>query len=119
MLLWDAPGSAAFVLTAFGLVVIVGVYVVSNLWKEPHYKVILGWDPEALPADWEAGRQRYFAINWIQMATTWTACALFLVALGWLEGGPRSPQRADRSKPPALGPPWLVRQVLQSSKKRP
>ena len=85
VLLWDDPGSTSFVLTAVGLgVVIVGVYVVSNVWKEPHYKVILGWDPEALPADWEAGRRRYFAINWIQMATTWSAFALFLVALGYL-----------------------------------
>ena len=85
VLLWDDPGSTSFIVTAIGLVVvIVGVYVVSNVWKEPHYKVILGWDPDAMPADWEAGRQRYFAINWIQMATTWSAFALFLVALGYL-----------------------------------
>ena len=61
--------------------VIVGVYVVSNVWKEPSYKVILGWNPEAMPPDWEAGRRRYFTINWIQLATTWVAPALFLVAL--------------------------------------
>ena len=85
VLLWDDPGSATFVLTAIGLcVVVVGVYVVSNVWKEPLYKVILGWNPEALPADWEAGRRRYFSINWIQCATTWAAFALFLVALGYL-----------------------------------
>jgi hypothetical protein len=30
----------------------------------------------ALPADWEAVRQRYFTINWIQFATTWAAFAL-------------------------------------------
>jgi predicted membrane channel-forming protein YqfA (hemolysin III family) len=85
VLLWDDAGSTAFVLTAIGLaVVIVGVYVVSNVWKEPQYDVILGWDPENLPADWEAGRHRYFAINWIQFATTWTAFALFLVALASL-----------------------------------
>jgi hypothetical protein len=85
VLLWDDPGSAAFVLTAIGLgVVIVGIYVVANVWKEPHYKVILAWDPEAMPADWEAGRRRYFAINWIQLATTWAAFALFLVALAAL-----------------------------------
>src|SRR4029450_2772010 len=83
VLLWDDPGSTSFVLTAIGLgVVIVGILVVSNVWKTPHYKVILAWDPEALPADWEAGRQRYFTINWIQFATTWAAFALFLVALG-------------------------------------
>jgi hypothetical protein len=80
--LWDDPGSTSFVLTAIGLgVVIVGIYIVSNVWKTPHYKVILSWDPEAMPADWEAGRRRYFTINWIQFATTWGALALFLLAL--------------------------------------
>jgi hypothetical protein len=82
VLLWDDPGSTSFVLTAIGLgVVIVGIYIVSNVWKEPLYKVIRAWDPEDLPADWEAGRQRYFTINWIQLATTWAAFALFLLAL--------------------------------------
>ena len=82
VLLWDDPGSTSFVLTAIGLgVVVAGVYVVANVWKEPHYDVILAWDPEAMPADWEAGRRRYFTINWIQFATTWAAFALFLVAL--------------------------------------
>jgi hypothetical protein len=82
VLLRDRPGSASFLLTAVGLsIVIVGVYVVANVWKEPHYDVMLAWDPEALPADWESGRRRYFTINWIQFATTWTAFALFLVAL--------------------------------------
>jgi hypothetical protein len=85
VLLWDDAGSTSFVLTAVGLgIVLVGVIIVSNVWKTPTYKLILGWDPESLPADWEAGRQRYFAINWIQMATTWAAFALFLVALAWL-----------------------------------
>ena len=80
--LWDDKSSAPFVLTTVGLaLVIVGVYVVSNVWKEPHYDVMLAWDPDAMPADWEAGRRRYFALNWIQAAATWTAFALFLVAL--------------------------------------
>jgi hypothetical protein len=80
--LWDDLGSASFVLTAIGLgIVIVGVYVVANVWKEPHYDVILAWDPAAMPVDWQAGRRRYFAINWIQFATTWAALALFLLAL--------------------------------------
>ena len=82
VLLFDDPGSASFVLTAIGLgVVVVGILIVSNVWKTPQYKVILAWDPEAMPADWTAGRQRYFTINWIQFATTWTAFALFLLAL--------------------------------------
>jgi hypothetical protein len=80
--LWDDPVSTSFVLTAIGLgIVILGVLVVSNVWKTPHYKVILAWDPEAMPVDWQAGRRRYFTINWIQFATTWAAFALFLVAL--------------------------------------
>ena len=65
VLLWDDRGSTSFVLTAIGFgLVILGVYVVSNVWKEPHYDVILAWDPEAMPEDWEAGRRRYFKINW-------------------------------------------------------
>jgi hypothetical protein len=82
VLLFDDPGSTSFVLTAIGLgIVIVGILVVSNVWKTPHYKVMLAWDPDDLPVDWEAGRQRYFTINWIQFATTWAAFALFLLAL--------------------------------------
>lgn len=41
----------------------------------------LPWDPEAMPAGWEAGRRRYFTLNWIQLAATWTVFALFLAAL--------------------------------------
>jgi hypothetical protein len=82
VLLWDDRGSTSFVLTAIGLgIVVVGVLVVSNVWKTPTYDMILAWDAEALPADWEAGRRRYFTINWIQLAVTWSAFALFLLAL--------------------------------------
>jgi len=82
VLLWDESGSTSFVLTAIGLaIVIFGVYVVANVWKEPHYDVMLAWDPDALPPDWESGRRRYFRINWVQFATTWAAFALFLLAL--------------------------------------
>ena len=82
VILGDDPGSTAFVLTAIGLVfVIAGVYVVSNVWKEPQYDRMLAWDPAAMPACWEAGRQRYLTINWIQAGATWAAFALFLAAL--------------------------------------
>ncbi len=37
-----------------------------------------------MPANWEAGRRRYFTINLIQLAVTWAAFALFLVALAFL-----------------------------------
>jgi hypothetical protein len=82
VLLWDDPGSASFILTAIGLgVVLVGIWLVSNAWKTPTYKMILALDPEALAPDWGSVRQRYFTINWIQMVATWAAFALFLVAL--------------------------------------
>jgi hypothetical protein len=82
VLLWDDPGSTSFVLTAIGLgIVFVGVILVSNVWKTPHYKVMLAWSPVAMPPNWEAGREKYFTINWIQFVTTWSAFALFLVAL--------------------------------------
>jgi hypothetical protein len=78
----DDPGSTSFVLTAIGLaIVVVGVLVISNAWKTPTYNRILAWDPEELPGDWEAGRRTYFLINAIQLVVTWTAFALFLVAL--------------------------------------
>ena len=80
--LWDDPSSAAFILCAIGLaLVIVGVYVVSNVWKEPHYDVMLAWDADAMPPEWAAGRRHYFMLNWIQAAATWTAFGLFLLAL--------------------------------------
>jgi hypothetical protein len=64
VLLFDDPGSTSFVLTAIGLGVwIVGILIVSNVWKTPHYKLMLAWDPDDMPADWEAGRQRYFTIQ--------------------------------------------------------
>ena len=80
--LWDDLGSASFVLTAIGLVIVIlGILVVSNVWKTPTYNMILAWNPEVLPADWEATRQRYFTINWLQLVTTWAAFVLFLLAL--------------------------------------
>jgi hypothetical protein len=82
VLLADDSGSTSFILTAIALaIVIIGVLVVSNAWKTPTYNVILGWDPEVMPVDWEAGRQRYFLINWIQLVTTWVVFILLLVAL--------------------------------------
>ena len=82
VLLWDDRGSASFVFTAIGLgIVVLGVIITSNAVKTPHYEVMLAWDPEAMPSNWEAGRDKYFTINWIQMVTTWSASALFIAAL--------------------------------------
>jgi hypothetical protein len=85
VLLWDDRGSASFLLTAIGLcIVVVGVVIVSNAVKTPHYKVMLAWNPEAMPTNWEAGREKYFTINWFQMVATWSAFGLFIAALSAL-----------------------------------
>jgi hypothetical protein len=82
VLLRDDPGSTSFVLTAISVVVVlVGIEVLSNVWKTPTYNKILAWDPDELPADWEATRRTYFTINAIQLVVTWSVLALLLVAL--------------------------------------
>ena len=53
----------------------------SNRVAEPNYDVMLAWDPDAMPADWEAGRRRYFALNRVRAVATWGAFATFLAAL--------------------------------------
>jgi hypothetical protein len=79
--LWDERGSAPFVLTSAGLVsTVVGPLLMSRLLAEPNYAVILGWDPDAVPQDWQRTRTRYFALDWLRGALTWLAFALFSVA---------------------------------------
>lgn len=79
--LGDQPRGVPFVLTAIGLTLtIVGPLLVSRYLAEPNYDAILGWDPDAVPADWQATRRRYFALNWIRGVFTWTAFGLFLAA---------------------------------------
>jgi hypothetical protein len=78
----DDAGDLPFVLTAIGLALTVaGPLLVSNRLAEPNYDAMLAWNPDAMPRDWEAGRRRYFALNWIRAGATWAAFALFLAAL--------------------------------------
>ncbi len=79
--LWDERGSTAFVLVAVGLAcTVVGPLLVSNRLAEPNYDVILSWDADHLPDDWQTPRRRYFALNWIRGVLTWAAFACFLAA---------------------------------------
>jgi hypothetical protein len=80
--LGDEPSATQFVLTATGLALTVaGPLLVSNRLAEPNYDVMLAWNPEAMPVDWEAGRGRYFTLNWVRAVATWGAFAIFLTAL--------------------------------------
>ena len=70
-----------FLLTALGLALVVaGPLLTSRFLAEPNYDRILGWDAAAVPADWRVVRARYFRLNWVRGALTWSAFALFLLA---------------------------------------
>jgi hypothetical protein len=74
-------GSAPFVLTAAGLAATVaGPLLASIRLAEPNYAVIMSWDPDAVPADWQTTRARYCRFNWIRAALTWLALVLFTAA---------------------------------------
>lgn len=47
-----------------------------SLLAGPNCDVILGWDPRAVPADWQRARARYFRLNWLRLRAwlTWLAC---------------------------------------------
>ncbi len=70
-----------FVLTAAGLVATIGgPLLISRYFAEPNYRIILSWDPTAVPGDWRVARDRYFRLNWIRAVFIWSAFALFLAA---------------------------------------
>ena len=75
------PTGAPFVLTAIGFALTIsGPVLISRYAVEPNYDVIIGWNPAAVPDDWQTVRARYFALNWIRGGLNWTAFALFLAA---------------------------------------
>ena len=75
------PASPPFVLAAVGTVAtLAGPLVASRFFAEPNYGVILSWDPDEVPDDWRIARTRYFRLNWLRAALTWTSFALFLTA---------------------------------------
>src|ERR1051326_1578947 len=62
------PASAPFILTAAGLAATIGgPLLTSRYLAEPNYRIILSWDPTAVPGDWRIARDRYFRLNWIQI----------------------------------------------------
>ena len=74
-------GTTAYTLTALGLAACVaGPLLASRLLAEPNYDVMLAWDPDAVPADWQATRRYYFRLNWLRAVATWAAFALFAAA---------------------------------------
>ncbi len=77
----DNPTGPPFLLTALGLAATVtGPLLASRFLAEPNYDVVLGWDPDAVPPDWRAARDRMLGLNWLRAALTWLAFACFAVA---------------------------------------
>lgn len=75
-------GSPRFVLTMAGMLVfLVSPLLVSTFGAEPLYNVILGWRPEAPPADWRDRRDQYFRINWLRLGGALLSFLILLVAL--------------------------------------
>jgi hypothetical protein len=82
----DDRSAAPFVLTAVGLgLTLAGAFGLSRFVAEPNYDVILGWDDATTAESKRAARRRYFALNWIRGAFTWSAFGCFLAAtyLDW------------------------------------
>lgn len=83
--LWGEKGGAPFAFTAIGIAfVLAGPLFASRLLAEPNYEVIMGWDPDSLPANWKLVRRRYFALNWLRGVLTWAALGFF-VAATWIQ----------------------------------
>ena len=75
------PGEPSFVLTAIGLLVFwSGSMLPSTFIAQPLYGVILGWEIDAPPSDWQATRDRYFRLNVVRGSGSALAFVLFVIA---------------------------------------
>jgi hypothetical protein len=84
VLLFDDPGSTSFVLIAIALgIVIVGILIVSNVWKTPTYNLIV-LVPIGYASGLGGGTAALFHDQLIQRAVTWAAFAVFILALSFL-----------------------------------
>ncbi|MEV0379944.1 hypothetical protein [Nonomuraea sp. NPDC050643] len=57
-----------------------GPLLTSRFLAEPNYDVILSWNPDAMPDDWQAAQRLWTRLNWIRAALTWLAFAPFVLA---------------------------------------
>ncbi len=72
------PQRGVFVLALVGWVVFfVGALLVSRQMAEPLYDIVMSWDVQAPPPDWEHYRRRWHQINWISSGAAFVAFCLF------------------------------------------
>jgi hypothetical protein len=81
VMLRENPGGPSFVLTAFGLLAFwCGSMLPSTFIAQPLYGVILGWEIDAPPSDWQATCDRYFRLNVVRGSGSALGFVLFVIA---------------------------------------
>ena len=81
VLLRGSPGSAAFVLTAVGLLAFwCGPVLTSHFVAQPVYGVFMSWETAAPPEDWREARDRYFRANVVRGIGSILALVCFVTA---------------------------------------
>jgi hypothetical protein len=81
LMMRESPGSAAFVLTAAGLLAFwCGSILPSTFVAQPLYGVFMSWEVDAPPQDWREARERYFSINVVRGLGSAVAFVCFVIA---------------------------------------
>jgi hypothetical protein len=80
VLMRESPGSAAFVLTAVGLLAFwCGSILPSTFIAQPLYGVFMSWEIDGPPQDWREARDRYFRVNVVRGLGSAVALVCFVI----------------------------------------
>jgi uncharacterized membrane protein len=81
LMMRESPGSAAFLLTAAGLLAFwCGSILPSTFIAQPVYGVFMSWEIDAPPHDWREARERYFQVNVVRGLGSAVAFVCFVIA---------------------------------------
>jgi predicted membrane channel-forming protein YqfA (hemolysin III family) len=81
MMMRESLGSAAFMLTAVGLLAFwCGSILPSTFFAQPLYGVFMSWELDAPPQDWWEARDRYFRVNVVRGLGSALAFVCFVIA---------------------------------------
>lgn len=81
VMLSESAGSAAFMLTAAGLLAFwSGSILPSTFIAQPLYGIFMSWEIDAPPQDWRETRNRYFRVNVVRGLGSAVAFVCFVVA---------------------------------------
>ncbi len=81
VMLSESAGSAAFMLTAAGLLAFwSGSILPSTFIAQPLYGIFMSWEIDAPPQDWRETRDRYFRVNVVRGLGSAVAFVCFVIA---------------------------------------